>query len=384
MLSARLLGPALRGEASLLIATVNILMYISGIVGGPSIINHCKKIALKQFMKRYYLLVFAILLFINILLYCFGVIGSHTLFHQFILSTLLAYYTGHQYLLIGFNRIKEYNTSQILQGLLPLLVLIWGYYIQPLVGFEFQYFLMATYVSFLIPLLYSMAITSQYIFYKHTEKDKNDEPKPTWQMQEFIKSGMISQFSNIIQFFNYRLIFYILGAIYIDKSILGEYALSVALSESIWIIGRSIGLVQLGSFLNMETVMTQKKSHTIKLAVIGGLLSALAMIILCLIPQEYIQYLVGEKYMQTHQLLMVLAPATIAFSFQISISSFFASLNQYNIANKASIISLLILSSSSYYLIAHYGTDGAAIASFLGYASSAIFFYIKFYKFQTK
>lgn len=351
-------------------------MYVAGIMGGPSLINHCKTIQLKKYIHQYYILSALILLVLNSTMVGLHFVSFELGLHQFILSVILAIYISQQYILTGNNQIKAFNISQLLQALLPLLILVFFYIVSDGDPLAFSNFLMAIYCSFLIPLIYTSIQTKSYIY------QSDSTHLSEWTISEAFKSGVVSQLSNIIQFFNYRLVFYILGWYYIDKAIVGEYALAVALAEAVWIIGRSIGLVQLGDLLNKESTNYHYKSNIYKLAMVSGLVSIVAVAVLCMIPQSMFQLLVGTKYIYTHDILLFLAPATIVFSFQFSISSFFASENKYYISNYAAAISLVCLLVASFFLIKYYQVYGAALATGIGYLASTLFFYISFYQYK--
>jgi O-antigen/teichoic acid export membrane protein len=376
MLSARMLGPSLRGEASLLLASVNILIYIAGVIGGPSLINHCKTIKLKKYIHQYYFISATILFVFNIAMVGLNFVSFEMGIHQFILSVILAIYISQQYILTGNNQIKAFNISQLLQALLPLLILVFFYIVSDGDSLAFSNFLIAIYCSFLIPLIYTSIQTKSYIY------QSDSAHLSEWTISEAFKSGVVSQLSNIIQFFNYRLVFYILGWYYIDKAIVGEYALAVALAEAVWIIGRSIGLVQLGDLLNKESTNYHYKSNIYQLAMVSGVVSVLAITVLCFVPQHIFQLLVGTKYIYTHDILLYLAPATVIFSFQFSFSSFFASQNKYYISNYAATLSLVCLLVASFFLIKYYQVYGAALATGIGYLASTLFFYVSFYRYK--
>jgi len=169
----------------------------------------------------------------------------------------------------------------------------------------------------------------------------------------------------------------------IDKALVGEYAIAIAISEAIWIIGRSMGLVQLGENVTDHQSIEIKKKKAMKLCWLSTIISAGAVAVLYAIPQEWIQYLVGEKYLYTHQMFSYLIPSTIIFSFQFNLSSFFAAENQYQISNKASIVSLLVLLVAALMLIGEMGYIGAAIATALAYLSSTLYFYYSFTKYKS-
>lgn len=376
MISARMLGPELRGEASLLIASVHLLMYLCGVLGGPSIINHCQKVDIRRFIKEYYILSALILLVLHGALFWFTHHSSTYILNQLLLTYILSLLTMYQYILTGNNRIKELNISQLLQALFLALVIFIGFKVYPLEGMEYTYFIGASYLSFLVPMLYAAFIVHQSIGIHHPERS-------TWNLAEYIQSGMVSQLSNIVQFLNYRLVFYILSWMLIDKALVGEYAIAIAISEAIWIIGRSMGLVQLGENVTEHQSVDFKKKKALRLCWISTIISAGVVSILYMIPQEWIQLLVGEKYVYTHQMFTYLIPSTIVFSFQFNLSSFFAAENQYTIANKASIISLVVLVVTGWMLIGELGYKGAAIATALAYISSTLYFYYSFVKYQS-
>lgn len=324
MLSARWLGPSYRGELSLLIAGAYIMNLLAGMAGGPAVMNQSKDmgyVAIFKSLLPWQLMVIGV----SALVYHFC--GFAAAWHTGLLAILLIWGQNTQYMLIGRNQIQIYNYGQLLQAVVPLMTLLIGFIFRLEGESLYNLLLFGYYLGYGLPILIALAYLPSYIEF---------EKVPTF--RKWIALGSVSQWSNLIQFMNYRFIFYMAGLIG-HANQLGEIAVAMALAESVWIVGRSVSLVSTGDWI------VNKSSHTNpgQMAIQTFLVSAAGSIILAIIPQEYIQWMIGKKYLQTHEILLWLTPGIALFSFQFPYAAWFASQGNYRPANRAAMLGFLAM-----------------------------------------
>lgn len=359
MLSARWLGPAYRGEISVLIASAFIMNLLAGLAGGPAVMNRGKDLGYLKVFRALGPWQSGIIILVGIVFYYTKL---DTSVHATCLAILIILGQNFQYLLIGHNKIKIYNYGQLMQAGVPLLFLMAGFSICQDGLWLKQILIFGLYAGYALPMLASLAYLPA----------SSDAVVPS--LREWFTLGSISQFSNLIQFINYRYIFYLAGILG-RPEVLGELTVAIALAESVWIIGRSVSVVGTGQW--MEHGSNRVKPGPLSLQTF--IISSIVITLLAAIPQEWIQWVIGHKYVHTHAFLMMLAPGIALFSLQFPYSGWFASKANYKPANYAASLGFLGML-IGFYLIPQQPFIYIFIPPTMGYIISTALFMICYHR----
>jgi O-antigen/teichoic acid export membrane protein len=160
---------------------------------------------------------------------------------------------------------------------------------------------------------------------------------------------------------------------------LGLYANTIVLAESIWMIGGSLGQIAHMKLVNSE----DKKAETglvLKYLRTSVLLSSMAVVVLCLIPDTFWVWLLRKEFEGLRWLFIAFAPAVIAQSWSVLISHYYHACNRFKMLLTANTIGLLTGTAGLLVLGNFYGLKGAAFGSSLGFVACFIFIAASFCK----
>jgi O-antigen/teichoic acid export membrane protein len=287
--------------------------------------------------------------------------------HLFGLSLLLALFTVNTTVLVGKEKVKVFNYLGFLQTLLLISVLAAGFLVfkQQTIAFYFTALYWAYGLTFALSLLAVLALP-----------DKPDFTGFQQNILHLFRFGSTAQLSNIITFLNYRLGYYFLNTL-TDSKAVGIFSVGVSLSEAIWMVGRSLALVQYAKLVNTEDPEAAKQL-SIKLARLSFLVTAAAVLVLALLPPVVFQLIFGPEFGSVNTVIWSLGLGIIAIGTSTIFSHYFAGRGKYNVNNWASFSGLLLTVPACWLLIPRLGFVGAGLASTFSYLAAFAFLYWKF------
>jgi O-antigen/teichoic acid export membrane protein len=282
---------------------------------------------------------------------------------------LLAFFTINTTVLLGKEKVKWYNYLSFLQTLLTVLVLAIGFLLFQVQTIAF-YFTALYWAYGLTTLLSAIAV-----FQLPDQVDFSGFGK---NLKLLFTFGSTAQFSNIITFLNYRLGYYFLNTLSDSKAV-GIFSVGVALSEAIWMIGKSMALVQYAKLVNSDEPEEARKL-TIQLAKLSFVVTFVAVIVLALMPPALFQLIFGEEFGAVNVVIWSLSLGIVATGTGMIFSHYFAGRGLYKINNWAALTGLLLTIPACWFLIPVFGTVGAGLASTLSYLAAFTFLYLRFRK----
>ncbi|MCU0428739.1 MAG: polysaccharide biosynthesis C-terminal domain-containing protein [Cytophagaceae bacterium] len=349
-LSARFLGAAGRGEISLLIANVSMLQLIIDIANGPAIIYLVPKISFRGILVAGLLWIFTL---VGILWSFMSISNWHPDHWQETLILLLLFSLSNlvQLILQGQNKILEYNLSIFSQYLVLLVFLVW----------EFMFEGQATAEIYIQCLYYSYAtgMLSALLLWYHWYSD----PYPAqWKKagEQMLREGWKAQLSNILNFFNGRLSYYLIVGFFLDQKYLGLYATAVAIGEAVWIISYSLSAVQYPALT--RTNASDSVDLTIGLSKITMYASAGGMLVLSVVPSDFYQWIFGKEFTGLGQLILALSPGIIFIAVHKIYWNYFAAKGLFHINNWSNAAGLLVQIPTLSFALHVGGLWGAAAA----------------------
>lgn len=196
--------------------------------------------------------------------------------------------------------------------------------------------------------------------------------------KEMLNFGGIMQLSNLVTMINRRISYIVIKNIFGNADV-GVYTSGTQVSEATKLIGHSIAVVQFSSISNMND---EKKAAAItitflKLAVI---LTALCMIVICLIPRAVFAWIFTDEFSAIKDVLISLSPGMVFIAADMIFSHYFSGVNKIRYNLYATFIGLGITIISISTLIPMYGIVGAGISVSLTYFGAILYKWIIFKK----
>ncbi len=360
VLTARFLGAEVRGEISLLIATLYLFVLASGFVGGGAMIYLAPRFPRRQ------LLIFAYLwaLFISVILVPFCLywpgLPDPVLLHWVLLSLLFNLTAANRYMLIATEKIKTDNLLGILLNGVQLLCL--GAFVFIANQSDLMAFVLVLYVSWGL----ALAVSGW-----HIRKIWSENNPTRWQVtgKAMLHFGFLSQGANLAQFFGYRIQFYLIGG-FLGKDAVGVFSVAVALSEALWMITQSISLVQLSRISNMEDA-SQSTGWSIKLMKASMVLTLAALCVLLALPGYVFGWVFGQDFTALKPLIWRMAPGILALSMSNIIAHYYAGIGKVKVNLLISLLTMITVYLANLWLMSEDGLNGAAWASSVAYLLSA-------------
>jgi len=284
-----------------------------------------------------------------------------TLVTSFLTFNLLAF--------IGKEKIHLFNIFSLLS---PALLLIFNLGFIFLLGIrEVNAYLLCYFVSQLIVFLISLYMLKSDLIRQEIGLKKDI-------IIQTFKYGWKNELSYLIQFLNYRLSYFFI-LFFQDIKAVGLFSVAIVVSESIWLMAKSITTVQYSKIVNLndtkQSIELTKKSAKI------SLYSTLSMLlVLSVIPSSLFGLIFGKDFSSIRQLLFLLMPGILAIAISNVYGHFFAAINEMKVLIVKSSIGLVFTVVLGVILIPLWSLNGACVVTSVSYLSSSIYLFYEFQK----
>lgn len=366
IINSRYLGAENVGIISLVILSISIILIIYEITGGGAVVYLIPRLdsyKLTIISLIWSLIIIILLSFILFVLKLFP--NEYNLY--ILLISFLAYVNSFILsVLLGNMKIKLYNLLSFFQVLLNLIFLV-------LFVFLFKLISPLAYLNSL-SLSYFLTIFIGIIIIYKNSLFKSKIEKWSYTINEIFKFGIFAQVSKLSQLLNNRLNYYIVEH-FLGYIKLGIYSVGNQISESTWIISRSMSTIQYAYIAN-ESEKENSKKIIINLFKIIFILNILILSIILSIPDNFYCFILGKDFIGIKLLLVFMAPGIFIFSFIIILSSYFSGIGKIYHNTITSIIGMICTCISGYFLIPNYGLIGAGIASSVSYLIPFIYLFL--------
>ncbi|MGY5355086.1 lipopolysaccharide biosynthesis protein [Wenyingzhuangia sp. IMCC45467] len=357
-LTLNVLGADGRGKISLFLTDIMLISMVTSVLANSTVSYHVPKTNIKPLVKTGLLWVLMISLAMGVVLSFLH--REYLQKHLFPISLLTGLITMNQMILIGKEKIKEYNIVFVLDPFLRLLVLLVGFY-----AFKIEsltVFLTALYIALGLSLVVSTMFVFKIVYH--------DVRKIEIKSKEVFKYGMGTELSSFIQFFNYRLLFYVvfyqLGSVE-----LGWFSVAVSVAESLWIISRSITVNQYSKILNTTDKLKQR-IITNKSAILSFVMTLGAVLLLVVVPKEFLSLIIKKDLSNIQEIIWILCPGVLMIAVSNVWGHYFSGRGKYQINNLKSLVGFLLMITAAYFLTPKFGMIGVVSAMLLGYLGSSL------------
>lgn len=367
VLSTNLWGTEGRGIISITIADIAIIVIFNNLLGGSCISYFSPKIGPEKLILPAYLWIFISTLSGSIIFHLFQ--PQVNFWYLFFLTLFLSLQSVHLKIFAAKENFKLFNLLSLLLPLLNLVFIFVFFYIFKIKSHN-SYF--AGYLAALIIIwLLCIPLTRRYFELKKMSFSRSI-------VKQAFEYGWQTELSYLIHFANYRLSYFLILR-YMDLSSVGLYSVGIALAEALWIIVRSISIVQYSKIVN-NIGQDNGINLTIDSARLSFYFSVLAAIALLAVPSEGYSIIFGKDFSQIKTVMIVLLPGIISMSFSNVHGHFFTATGKTRPVIIKSIIGLVFTLVFMPFAIKYYGLYGAGIATSVSYLASSVYLIVLFYK----
>ena len=372
ILISNYLGAAGKGEQGLIIATISIVIIVTGVIGPSSLVYHIPRFPVSVLLKLAYLWLAVCMAGIYALMKGVDLVPPQYVLDTCILTLLLSVTNINTSILLANQRIKENNFVNFLQISATLVALFLFFIV--LKKRTIDAYVQSLYVGYSLSLVISFLYTTRY--YKTTTRENRE----TWRRaaKSMALLGMFNQIAVFTQLLSFRFGYYLLNY-YIGTKEVGIYSNGISIAESIWLISRSISLVQ-----NSIIVNSTDDAYSIRLTKnllwINLFVSAGAVLILVSLPSSIYIAVFGPEFGGIKYIIWALSPGTLFFGIVLIIGHYFSATGRHYFNAIGSSAGLVVTVALSFILIPIWGYVGAGIVASISYGVTAgivLMFFLK-------
>ena len=360
ILISQILGVEAKGEQAIMVYNINLLLMLFTLIGNSTLIyltprKDFSNLIIPSFLWIVITAILVSLFFPNICV---------------LIAVLAAISEINQFLLLGKQKISQANILKLIYPLVSFSYILILWLFNRFTSVED--FITAMLIAYIVSFFYGIfALRDEYKNIKLISKQEL-----TSSFKTLFSLGVTKQIGYIAQSMNYRLCFYILG-FYCGETLVGIYSNAVSLSEAVMLFGSSLALVQYSSLSNNEDDSSSKQ-FSWKMSKINGIFTALALLVLCLLPSEVYSFVFGKGFEDISQAIRILSIGVLPLSIASNFTQYFYAKGNFKISTFASIIGLGVTIIAGLILIPKHQLQGAALAATLSYFTT---FAIEFYFF---
>ncbi len=372
ILISQMLGPIGKGQQGLIIASIAYILVFSNFIGGAAIVYLIPRFAYSLILIPAYIWSILIGGVSYFILKSTHLLADPFIFAVCILSVLNAFIGINSNILIGKEKIKSANLISMAQPVLITILLLISFFI--IENKSISAYINALYFSFGLSFLGSV-----FLLKKHT-KAFNFYPLSKYVsiIQQLIRYGLLNQLAHIFQLLSFRMSYYWLNGLYSEAEV-GIYSNGVALIESVWIISRSICMVQYARIAN-STNKVYSQQLSLSLTKAGLIFSLFIIIPLLFLPSSIYEFVFGSEFGEVGNVIRSLAPGILFFNIALILGHYFSGIGKYHVSAIASFIGMTAAFVLFAQLIPTYGIIGAGWASSISYSITAIVILLFFYR----
>jgi len=369
ILLSQLLGATGKGEASLILTTVALVLIFCNFVGGASLVYLVPRHNLFQLLLSSYFWSLLVCIVVAISLYFFPTFPTKYIFKLFLLCLFSSFIGIHSCALIAKEKIILTNTIRLAQVVLILLLLLFFFFVLKIRSIDAYIF------SFMGAVGFSFLLSSFFIL-KEIEQCHLKGISQT--IISAFRYGIFNQLAHITQYLSFRISYYMISLYWGEKT-LGVYSNGASIAESIWLISSSICLVQYSKISNSEN-KAYNRELTIKLLKMSILFSMAALVVLLSFPASFFQFVFGPEFGNVTIVIRGLAPGILCFNLALVVGHYYSGTGQYHMNTLASFLGLVVTFIAGFILIPLFPLMGAAITASLSYLVTGIFITYLFLK----
>jgi len=350
---SRIYGAVGVAEIGLFLFSVSISFVINAVFGSTSIIYIVSKHNFASVFRTSLLGILLGVVLVAILGYSTSLILNVNIKILIVLSILQTLYVNLLFFLLSKKGAKKYNYIRISQPLLLFLILIL-FLNYDLKKIDYYYYGLA--FSYISPIFYLILGLKSDLF---SANRKSGEVFLVF--KDFFKYGGLSQLTNGIQLFNYRVSLIFMG-FFCSSEDLGVMVLALTIVDGIWMFKNSVALI---NYVDSAQLIKKEEafSNIKKLSLLSFSVTCLIVLAVLCLPEKIYVSVFGTEFAGVKNVLSYMVPGVIIMASSSAISSYFAAIGKVYINLIVAVIGVSVFLPILYVLAKKYGLEGAAVAN---------------------
>ena len=324
------------GTIALVILGLTILQVLSNFVGGSTLVYLTPQRDNFQLILLSYAWMLVSSGLGTLVLYFLRLIPDGYALFLFILSIIYNIYFIHISIMQGKEDIKLFNILQLTQAVLLILFLTVTLLLHHWGGFDIhiRIYLFSYLFSYLVPCIISCFYICRHLRFTDTQG--------IGQLAgEMVKLGCWTQLANLAQLLTYRVNYYFIQKFINTGKSLGIYDLGNKISEAVWIIPKSICVVEYARIANCQEPEYTKRITLMLLKFVLAVVLA-AVFVLWLLPASLFAWIFGPEFAGSKPVINSLLPGIVSLSCLSILSHYFAGHGKFYINAIGSFIGLAV------------------------------------------
>jgi O-antigen/teichoic acid export membrane protein len=293
------LGASGKGEQSIFITNIALLLVVCNIVGGASLVYLVPRFDNIKIIGSSYIWTLVICSLLYFFLGSLTDIPSKYVLHICVLSSISSFSSINSTILLGYEKIRKKNLIAVMQTFLIIVTLLFLF--AGMGKKSFSSYLTSLYVGYIVSFLLSTAFVIPLI--------KPGKGTLWFMIKEMFRYGFLNQLGHIFQLLSFRISYYLLLS-FLGEEEVGVYSTGVSLVESVWVVSRSIATVQYARIAN-STDNEYSQRLTVQLLKLSFLISIILLFILSVLPSSFYIRLFGEEFVRVNEVIILLSPGII-------------------------------------------------------------------------
>ncbi len=318
VINARYFGSEGVGTIGLIMFSLSIIQLVSNFSGAGALVFLLKTYPIKPLFIITFVWSIISILFITLVLYLFNILPQNIEIHIVVLSIMISIYSFTNSYLISYQKIFIFNLLSLLQIvvlLLSILLLNKIFEIKNINNYIFSLYISYSIVSFIgFGFIIKKFKTNIQYHYKSIIKT-------------MFRNGFYVGFASFMQLFNYRLSYFLIDT-FGSRGALGIYDTATKLSEGIWLIPRSLAIIEYSKVVNSKSEDYTKKI-TLSFIKVAFLFCIVSVSFLLLIPQFVYIKIFGIEFIGIKYAIAGLSFGISFFSISIILSHYFGGYGKY-------------------------------------------------------
>lgn len=360
-IAARFLGAEILGTISLIILGISIIQLVTAVLAGSSLVYQVSRHSVAKLLIIAWIWIVFSGAITWLILDSLSLIPDGFSYDVLFLALIGSVITVNQNIFLGKEKVNLFNGLAILQSLLVLASL--AYFVSIKGWIDTRAYVAGQYISMSIcgaaGLLLNFPPLKEFIF----------PGRPV--IMEAFRFGAYLQAASIMQLFNYRLSYYLIEKFF-DRATLGIFSLGVQISESVWILSKSMAVL-LYSRLSNNRDNTYASSLTLNFIKFTAFSTLLLIIIIVLLPSEFFILIFHQDFNNLNSVIFSLAPGILAMAVSLMYSHYFSGTGKPGHNTISSGLGLILTIFLGLTLIPAYGLIGAGLTASFSYFGSMLY-----------
>jgi len=373
-INSKVLGREGIGLVGVLYASANLIAIFNSILCGNTIVYFMNRYNLRYVFFPAYGWAFTGSTVACAILYFFNLLPEGYMAAVFCLSVLISLVSANSMMLLGKDRVTDFNFMFILQGALLFLLLLVLYFV---VGHkDINGYLSGLFGAYIIAYLYSNIRLIPFL----SKKNNNPAGKSfVAVLKEMFVYGIWSSLDNLAEGLTTRLNYFLIQ----HTGGYGQVGLldsGTKMSESVWHISNSISYIEYNR-VSKTIDRQEQKRVTLQLFKLTYCALLIVMALLCCVPEwVFTDYLLTPDFAGIRKVIIGLSCGIVALGSNRILSHYFIGSGAIKYSAFCSFIGLTLLLVAGIFLIPRYGVLGAAVTSSIAYTGMLSFSIIVFMK----